>query len=115
MITWTECRRSSVIQTHHDAYFWRCYTQTPFLCRISQQNPVRPTCSGLQEYVKLHQRYLVKGEEVLNEWHMEKLARRTGSVSLLHGPYLKPPVREVLIHVPVWEGDQCCTMCQGLL
>ena len=54
-------------------------------------------CPGLQEYVKLHQRYLVKGEEVLNEWHMEKMARRTGSISMLHGPYLKPPVREVML------------------
>ncbi len=45
--------------------------------------------------MKLHQRYLVKGEDVLNEWHMEKIRRRTGSgITLLHGPYLQPPERQ---------------------
>lgn len=44
----------------------------------------------LQEYVELHQRYLVRGEDVLNEWHMETIRRRTSSMNL-HGPYLGAP------------------------
>ena len=55
-----------------------------------------PAFHPKQEYVKLHQRYLVRGEDVLNEWHMEKVRRRTGSgITLLHGPYLKPPQEQV--------------------
>ena len=44
----------------------------------------------VQEYVELHQRYLVRGEDVLNEWHMETIRRRTGSQHL-HGPYIGAP------------------------
>lgn len=49
--------------------------------------------SAFQEYVELHQRYLVKGEDVLNEWHMEKIRRRTNSMNL-HGPYVGPPDKQ---------------------
>ena len=49
--------------------------------------------SAFQEYVELHQRYLVKGEDVLNEWHMEKIRRRTNSMNL-HGPYMDPPNKQ---------------------
>ncbi len=37
---------------------------------------------GLQEYVELHQRYLVRGEEMLNEWQLKKIPRRTGSIGV---------------------------------
>ena len=40
--------------------------------------------------MELHQRYLVRGEDVLNEWHMETIRRRTNSATL-HGPYIDPP------------------------
>ena len=66
---------------------------------LQRKEPVQSLRMGValcaQEYVKLHQRYLVKGEDVLNEWHMEKIRRRTGSgITLLHGPYLQPPERQ---------------------
>lgn len=57
-----------------------------------------------QEYVELHQRYLVRGEDVLNEWHMETIRRRTNSAAL-HGPYIDPPETQ-----KVREGQitSCC-------
>lgn len=39
-------------------------------------------CWLLQEYVELHQRYLVRGEAMLNEWHIKKINRRTGSINV---------------------------------
>lgn len=36
----------------------------------------------LQEYVDLHQRYLVRGEQMLNEWQLRKIPRRTGSIAV---------------------------------
>ncbi len=61
--------------------------QTP----LAEKDPLL-TAKGhaVQEYVELHQRYLVRGEDVLNEWHMETIRRRTGSMNL-HGPYMGVP------------------------
>ncbi len=60
-----------------------------------------------QEYVELHQRYLVKGEDVLNEWHMEKIRRRTNSMNM-HGPYVDPPDKQKVrlpLSIPVFQHD----------
>ena len=49
--------------------------------------------------MELHQRYLVRGEDVLNEWHMETIRRRTGSMNL-HGPYMgAPEEQKVRLHL----------------
>lgn len=60
---------------------------------ISDEGSRKNRVSAFQEYVELHQRYLVKGEDVLNEWHMEKIRRRTNSRNL-HGPYVDPPDKQ---------------------
>ena len=54
--------------------------------------------------MELHQRYLVRGEDVLNEWHMETSRRRTGSAAL-HGPYIDPPETQ---KVPEGQITVCC-------
>ncbi|CAK0787362.1 hypothetical protein CVIRNUC_010582 [Coccomyxa viridis] len=57
-----------------------------------------------KEYVELHQRYLVRGEDVLNEWHMETIRRRTNSAAL-HGPYIDPPETQKMLGAkPTGEG-----------
>ena len=60
---------------------------------LSDDGSRKTGVSAFQEYVELHQRYLVKGEDVLNEWHMEKIRRRTNSMNL-HGPYVGPPDKQ---------------------
>ena len=65
-------------------------------CAAPAEEALRPA----QEYVELHQRYLVRGEDVLNEWHMETIRRRTGSQHL-HGPYMgAPEEQKVCPHAP---------------
>lgn len=62
--------------------------------------PAKAVVHLMQEYVELHQRYLVRGEDVLNEWHMETIRRRTGSQHL-HGPYMgAPEEQKVGTHAP---------------
>ena len=61
--------------------------------------------------MELHQRYLVRGEDVLNEWHMEKIRRRTNSMTntnALHGPYIDPPETQKV------NGHQIALCCNGM-
>lgn len=51
-----------------------------------------------QEYIDLHQRYLVRGEQMLNEWQLRKIPRRTGTVTV-------KPNRQVT------GSEVCCRYC----
>lgn len=62
-------------------------------------------CKGMcrQEYVELHQRYLVRGEQMLNEWQLRKVPRRTGTVTV------KPNRKVIGSDVPC-KGPLCRAM-----
>ncbi|BDA42899.1 probable CSC1-like protein ERD4 at C-terminar half [Coccomyxa sp. Obi] len=58
-----------------------------------------------KEYVELHQRYLVRGEQMLNEWQLKKIPRRTGSVGVRANPKLLAGMHEDGADAPKQEEE----------